>query len=131
MIFTTPRIAEEWATGPLVPPLREIVEWGAAWSKEHNDWTWELSSIYRTPMEDAKLSGTRLHCSWRCVDVRVQTRSWDDPAAKAVADVINKRWSYDPERSQMVVALFKTHGSATGPHIHLQVHPRTLLREAA
>ena len=53
-------------------------------------------------------------------------RSWcyDDP--RAVAKAINDRWEYDPLRPDKVVALY--HNSGQGEHIHLQVHPRTILK---
>ena len=41
-----------------------------------------------------------------------------------IAMHVNRLWVYDPRRPQFQVAVGKKHG--TGPHVHFQVHPRTV-----
>lgn len=80
-----------------------------------------ISSIYRTPTEDAKLKASGIHVSrpHRAMDIDV----FDWGQAQKYADEINLRWVYDPTRPAFKVALGRPHG--TGPHLHLQVHDRT------
>lgn len=81
-----------------------------------------VTSIYRTPQEDARLGGSGIHASgppYRAADLV----GLDTPQYEAIADALNHRWIYDPDRPGMGVALGKPHG--TGPHLHLQVHPAT------
>ena len=55
----------------------------------------------------------------------IRSRVYADP--QGVADDINRHWTYDPERPEMRCAIY--HDTGRGPHIHLQVHPRTVLEE--
>ena len=85
-----------------------------------------VSSIYRTPEEDAAVGGSGVHCTrpHRAVDIAADR--WDDPLVWEVAHAINREWQYDPARPHKQCALYRRHG--TGPHVHLQVHPRTQRR---
>ncbi len=86
----------------------------------------ELTSIHRTNEENqAAGAETEIHVAgppFRAIDLRATQE-----AAEAIAARVNARWEYDPTRPTMVVAYAKPHG--TGPHCHLQVHPRTTLRQ--
>ena len=90
----------------------------------------EVVSIYRTAEENTAAGArTRVHVTnpHRAADLRI--RNLGDGLqrkADAVAEVLNTLWSYDPKRSRLKVAISKPHG--TGPHIHIQVHPRTIRR---
>ena len=44
-----------------------------------------------------------------------------------VVDAINEHWEYDPERPHIKCALY--HDVGQGPHIHTQVHDRTVFHE--
>ena len=88
-----------------------------------------ITSIYRTPAEDAALSGSGIHSTTphRALDFRIRNLSPSTPVmwrrARSLAHPINSRWQYDPSRPHLKVLLIRPHG--TGPHAHLQVHPRT------
>jgi len=85
-----------------------------------------ITSIYRTREEDKALGGSGVHATipHRAIDIRVRNLSGDFQAkGEEVANVINAFWVYDPERPTKNVAIAKVHGS--GPHVHVQVHPRT------
>ncbi len=85
-----------------------------------------VTSIYRTREEDQELGGSGVHATipHRAIDIRVSNLSGDFQAkAEEVADIINAFWTYDTERPTKNVAISKVHG--TGPHVHVQVHPRT------
>lgn len=41
--------------------------------------------------------------------------------------MINKKWVYDPSRSWKEVLIF--HDVGRGPHLHIQVHPKTTQKE--
>ena len=59
---------------------------------------------------------------YRGMDVR--SRVYENP--QGVADDVNAHWQYDPERPEMLCAIY--HDTGRGKHIHLQVHRRTVLR---
>lgn len=85
-----------------------------------------ITSIYRSKEEDKALGASGIHSTkpHRAIDIRVKNLVGDFQAkADEVADVINTIWAYDPSRPNLHVAIAKLHGS--GPHLHLQVHPRT------
>jgi len=109
--------------GSLHPTLMKILEdLLAAWPGK----SMVVTSIYRTREEDKALGGSGVHATTphRALDIRVRNLSGDFQAkADEVADVINAFWVYDTERPTKHVAISKVHGS--GPHIHVQVHPRT------
>lgn len=57
----------------------------------------------------------------------IDLRSWMYLNPQEIADRINEKWIYDPERPDMVVC--KLHKTKTGGmHFHIQVHPNTKLR---
>ena len=58
----------------------------------------------------------------RAVDIR----SWIFSNPTKVTARINQDWEYDPERPEMIVALY--HDIGKGEHIHLQVHNNTRRR---
>ena len=85
-----------------------------------------ITSIYRTPEEDAALGASGIHsCDpHRAIDIRITNLSGGQEKADEVAGVINSIWQYDPNRTNLKVAVSKLHGS--GPHLHVQVHPNTI-----
>jgi len=83
-----------------------------------------ITSIWRSVEDDHKLGATGIHCLWRAIDTTAA--SWTDTEAQSLADRANMHYTYDPERPKLVVALFKPHKSATGPHVHWQVSINTV-----
>ncbi len=55
-------------------------------------------------------------------------RCFDPDKGRAVAEWVNERWCYDQDRPWMNCALY--HDAGSGVHLHLQVHPATVRREA-
>ena len=85
-----------------------------------------IMSIYRTPEEDKKLGASGVHATTphRAMDIKITNLGVEfQKKANDVSEVLNSIWSYDLKRPTMGVAYSKLHG--TGPHMHLQVHPRT------
>lgn len=87
---------------------------------------WEplITCVYRTQDEDAAVNGHGVHTAWRAIDIRhfdVPEEDW-----RSICHLLNRKWIYDPNRPDMVVAYFEPHG--TGPHIHIQSHPNTIVR---
>lgn len=127
--FETGTLASEWALLKVKNPLLvQIVLEGAEYAEDEHGWNpFRVTCIYRTPEEDSAAKGRHgVHCLWRAVDVgahEVSAFMRDD-----VADHINKRFTYDPARPDMVVAYAEPHG--TGLHVHFQTHPNTV-RSAA
>ncbi|MCG8643229.1 MAG: hypothetical protein MI862_26120 [Desulfobacterales bacterium] len=58
----------------------------------------------------------------RGIDIR--SRTFSDP--EAVCEKINRTWIYDPDRPHKKCAIF--HDVGRGAHIHLQTHPKTILK---
>ncbi len=90
-----------------------------------------IGDIHRSKEEnDAAGAKTPIHVvgpPYRAIDVRVLNLGRDpQAAADALGARINARYVYDPTRPEMVVAYTVPHG--TGPHLHLQVNPRTDFR---
>ena len=86
-----------------------------------------VTSIHRTEAEDAAVHGSGVHVvgpPWRAVDIA--TQRWADSRVEAVVAQVNLEWRYDPDRPHLSCAVYTEHG--TGPHVHLQVHPRTRRR---
>lgn len=119
--FVSKRVEKEWNDERLSERVRDIVQEAAAYAEEKYGWNFTLTSIYRTPAEDAALSASGIHVYWRAVDVRIKGRPQSE--VNGVADYINGRYVYDPARPAMKVCFKEPHG--TGPHGHFQVHPNT------
>lgn len=120
MEFESDRQEAEWSNPAVHPKLRELVAAAEEYAATKR-WAWLVTSIWRSPAEDAALEGSGVHTEWRALDIRTR-----DVSAQVVADVtrwINDRWKYDPTRPDLRVAISEPHG--TGPHLHLQVHERT------
>ena len=123
--FTTRRLEEFLACDP---QLQEIVLWIA---QQWPPTQLLIGNIYRTPEEEAAAGGVSgIHCAgppYRAVDIRVSNLAGDpQQAADAIGALVNRRWEYDPSRPTKLVAFTQPHG--TGPHIHVQVHARTVRR---
>ena len=92
-----------------------------------------VTSIYRSPSEEEEIyektgyKPTGIHSvgpPFRAVDIHCI--SWDDEKISAICNRINKEWVYDVKRPRLNVAVYIPHG--TSPHVHLQIHPRTMRR---
>ena len=46
-----------------------------------------------------------------------------DALGPDAANWVNEQWEYDPDRPEMVCAIY--HNAGSGWHLHLQVHPNT------
>ena len=73
-----------------------------------------ITSAYRPG--DKGVHGTQ---PLRGLDLRCRSESM----GQLVAQDLNQRWIYDPERPQMKVAIY--HDVGQGAHLHLQAHPNT------
>lgn len=90
-----------------------------------------VTSIHRTEEENkAAMAKSIIHVvgpPYRAIDIRVRNLGeFFQDQAESLAKRLNMLWQYDPTRPNKPVAYAKTHG--TGPHIHLQSHPRTVRR---
>lgn len=116
----TPRQAKEW--GRLHPMLLEVAgELMDLWPSADM----VVTSIHRTLEENASAGAkTTVHCTspHRAMDIRIKNSMQQDKADD-IADWLNSVFSYDPDRPELKVCISKPHG--TGPHIHLQVHPKS------
>lgn len=119
--FVSKRIEKEWNDARLEKLLREIVLEAAAYAEQKYGWNFTLTSIYRTEAEDAALNASGIHVYWRAVDVRIKGRP--QTQIDAVANYINSRYVYNPDKPARKVCFKEAHG--TGPHAHFQVHPNT------
>lgn len=119
--FVSKRIEREWNDARLTKLLRDIVLEAAAYAEEKYGWNFTLTSIYRTKAEDAALNASGIHVYWRAVDVRIKGRPQSQ--INAVADYINNRYVYNPDKPALKVCFKEVHG--TGPHAHFQVHANT------
>ena len=91
-----------------------------------------VTSIGRSWTQDKKLGGSGVHAAgppWRAMDISIRTLKGGQAGAEGLADLINDMWVYDPRRPTKPVCYAKPHGD--GPHIHLQVHPRTRRSDSA
>lgn len=136
MNFKTARVAQEWNDPRLDPLLKRIVTEAAGRAIERWNWSMTLTCIFRTSEEnDALYSGdgkhlTGVHVVGRGVDVRTQDA--DPSAVLDITTFTNDRWTYDPERDGMRVALPEGSGiGSSGPHLHFQCSSATLQRETA
>jgi hypothetical protein len=124
MKFVSTRVEEEWDDPRLARKVREIVTEAAEYARAKFNWEFTLTSIFRTPAEDAALRASGIHVDWRAVDVR--TRGQRQEVIDDVTNHINNAWVYDPTRPNLKVCFSEPHGS--GPHAHYQVHPRSRRR---
>jgi len=124
----TERQAREWLN--CEPMLRRILFHALSiWPVEQL----MVTCIYRTHEEEERAGGqsgihkTPDNARHRAIDLR--TWNLAEPGmsmqerADEVADALNAKYTYDPDRPTLMVAVSKVHGS--GPHIHLQSHRKT------
>jgi hypothetical protein len=116
------RLEKEWKDSQLTKMVKDIVEDVAKYAKKKWKWEFLITSIFRTPAEDAALHASGIHSAWRAVDVR--TLDQKEEAVNDVANYTNTKWKYDPQRPVMKVCFKEPHGN--GVHAHFQVHPRTI-----
>ena len=50
----------------------------------------------------------------------------DSDKAQEIQEWVNARYQYDPDRKHIGCALYHNNRGASGKHIHLQVHPKTV-----
>lgn len=88
-----------------------------------------ITCIWRSEEEnEAAGAVSKIHVvgpPYRAIDLRITNLGVDyQVPAEEIADTINAIWTYDPTRLTKQVLYAKPHG--TGPHIHCQVHPKTV-----
>lgn len=126
VIFPTSRILREWNDiDPLLYQIfMELVE--RAWPESSIDC--RLTCIHRTDEEERLAGGkTGIHTvgpPFRAIDIG--GRDFSQAQLDSTASWLNQRWTYDPTQPSLNVAFVRPHG--TGPHIHLQVSPRTHIK---
>ena len=94
------------------PTLRRLV----AWLEETTGLTFTATSMYR--IGDRGVHGT---LPLRAVDLRMKHSG----VGKAIENLINESWAYDPTRWKMKCCML--HDVGSGLHLHLQVHDNTKL----
>ena len=104
-----------------------LVELTATWPAQQM----VVTSVHRTANENEQAGArSQIHVvgpPYRAVDLRIRNIDGDfQRIAEEIAEDLNDDWAYDPDRPDKPVAFARVHGS--GPHIHLQVHPRTTRR---
>ena len=122
--LSSPRLFFEFRdiTDELDALLRDIL---SLWPYDE----FHITSIYRTPEEDTLLKASGIHTSipHRALDASIHPMALtlldQQRLALNFARRINRRWIYDPRRPRFKVIVAKQHG--TGPHLHIQTHPRT------
>jgi len=92
------------------PNLRAVLRW----IETRFGFLFIITSLYR--IGDPGVHGT---LPLRAVDLRCRSQI----LGKGIAETINKHWKYDPDRPEMLVAIF--HDTGRGYHLHIQVHPNT------
>lgn len=111
---------DEWPQ--VFPLLQEIVRWvhTQCWPIDKR---FVITSIARTLAENARAGAkTLIHVvgpPWRAVDV--SARDIEQATVSMVAALVNRRWTYDPDRPKIPICYSDPHG--TGPHLHFQVMP--------
>jgi hypothetical protein len=91
-----------------------------------------ITSIHRSKEQNRQAGAKSLiHVvgpPYRAMDISIRGLTGGQEEAQRICDLLNDIWVYDATRPNKVVAYCKPHG--TGPHIHLQVHPRTRQRHS-
>lgn len=84
--------------------------------------SWGITQV----ITSAFRKGKGVHGACRAVDLRSHQLELEQVIS--LCKTVNDKWVYDPKRPHMQVILF--HDVGRGPHLHIQVHPNTILREA-
>lgn len=87
----------------------------AIWLEQYTGIEFTVTSLYRTGNK-----GVHGTLPLRAIDLRFRG---PESLGQAFADLVNLHWRYDETRPAMRCAIY--HDAGSGPHLHLQVHPRT------
>jgi len=124
--FRNSELERQWDTSPRRHPmLVTVVEDLCTAVYDEFGWLPLVTSFIRTKEEDDELGGSGIHVEGRALDFR--TRGIPKTVVDWAVSYVNGKYQYDPERPALPVAYAKPHGN--GPHLHLQVHNRTVLRQ--
>ncbi|HEY3175685.1 MAG TPA: hypothetical protein VGK94_07985 [Candidatus Polarisedimenticolia bacterium] len=122
MAFKNVRALDDWHEAGAM--MREVVlfMWEEAWPTDRDLIVTRIAE--RTPEQK-----TEVHTDGpphRAIDFRI----WHAPlqTVQRVADKVNAKFIYDPQRPAMMVAI--VHDAGSGNHLHIQTHTNTVLREA-
>ena len=126
MLFKSPRQEREWASEKVHPRLRLVMA-DAAVFMARLGWDPVITDVWRSKGEEARLGSSGVHNVWRAVDVR--TRDVEPCKVEDLRRYLEGRWVYDPARPAKVLCYTAEHGN--GPHVHVQVTDRTVLRGTA
>ena len=126
IILPSHRIAKEFAR--FHDMLRRVFNYllESAWPERADLF---ITSIYRSKREDEAVGGGGIHHSipHRACDIRVHPLT--DGERVTIVTRLNRRFSYDPQRPKLPVAICDQHGTA--PHLHLQASDFTVEHNGA
>jgi len=139
MKFETPRIAAEWAGAPvpggtvtLNPALRQMVTDIQTYAMTTYGWEFFITCLLRTPAEnEAEYNNDGhhdlgVHVIGNGGDIR--TKDQNPTTVQAVANWVNRQWTYDPSRPHFLVALYEGQGfGSSATHLHIQVNIHTVM----
>ncbi len=87
------------------------------WLESSIGWEPTITSLYR--IDDNGVHGT---LPLRGTDIRMRNMT----VGQQIEKIINDGWAYDPKRPEKKCAFL--HGNGANLHLHLQVHPNTIIR---
>lgn len=122
--FKGPRQKREWLSDNVNGRLRLVIEDARVFCARLGWDPLVITCVWRSAKEEKELSSSGVHHAWRAVDIR--TRDVDIRLVEDLERYLESRWSYDPTRPKKVLCYSALHG--TGPHLHIQVTDRTVLR---
>jgi len=117
---------------PWHPKLLELLVWSTfALHTDHGN-NLVVTSSWRPTKIHPGDSGIHITNPLRAFDLRSHRQTEDGEyvsifgvSPEEIRDAFNHCWRYDPQRPEMRVCVF--HDTGRGYHLHLQVHPRSLL----
>lgn len=125
MTFKDSSLEKQWESDPRRHQmLAEVVGDFCDSAFDEIGWIPMMTSFIRSAEEDKELSGSGIHVTGRAADFR--TRGIPKNSVDWAVSYLNGKYQYDPSRPALPVAYAKPHGN--GPHLHIQVHDKTALR---
>jgi hypothetical protein len=117
--FQKTELKEQFESGHLHPLVVFMVYAAAGYAQHLSGRALWVTSVYRE-------GDPGVHGVWRGTDADNDFMSKEHK--EEIARFLNERFVYDPERPDMVVCLYHQVAGRGGDHLHIQVHPRTVLR---
>lgn len=117
--YTVEKLEDEFRDTRLDPRLRAIALLAAAYSFfKFGEVLW-LTSVYRP-------GDAGVHGQWRGVDMD-NDKGLTASQKQEVCDYINWLFTYDPGRLKFKVCVYHEVKGRGGDHLHLQIHPYTIM----